>query len=220
MVLHNERFVTSELANMTQVLDEHFRIALSAIKILTGAVHDWLESGAIIGAEDLKKVTDAEVKGDELKATILNALAAANTLMQREDLLRLVFYNDKLIDGAEIACHHLAAIMSSWVPNGQLKDKVAELGRLLLEISTQQREAVRFLSINIENSIEKTHEICRLEKAIDAVVRDIWTLLYPSDTPIAIILRMSDFVNVVEEMANFSEDAANTIRGISLTLNT
>ncbi len=220
MVLDNERFVTSELANIIQVLDEHFRVALSAVKIVTGAVVDWLEKGTVISAEALAKATEAEVKGDELKETILNALAAANTLMQREDLLRLVFYNDKLIDGAEIACHHLGAIMSSWTPKGELKNMVAELGRLILEIATQQREAVRFLSINIENAISKAAEICRLEKAIDAVVREIWTLLYPSDTPIPIILRMSDFVNVLEEIANFSEDAANTIRGLSLTLNT
>ncbi|MFW9804598.1 MAG: DUF47 family protein, partial [Candidatus Thorarchaeota archaeon] len=85
---------------------------------------------------------------------------------------------------------------------------------------TQQREAVRFLSINIEKSIEKADEICRLEKEIDIVQRKIVTLVYPMKVDLAILLRFRDFINTMEEVANLSEDAAITIRGLSLTLNT
>ncbi|NWF96663.1 MAG: DUF47 family protein [Candidatus Thorarchaeota archaeon] len=220
MVLDNGRYISSELAKMTQVLDEHFRIASSAIKVLSSAIANWLDDGKTVSPEDLAKMTEMEVKGDELKRTILNNLASANTLMQREDLLRLVHYNDKLIDGAEIACYHLAAITHVWRPEGKLREKVSELSTMILEIVSHQREAIRFLSINIETSIAKTDDICRTEKAIDAVMRDVWALLYPSKVPLEQILHMRDFVNVLEEIANFSEDAANTIRGISLTLNT
>jgi uncharacterized protein Yka (UPF0111/DUF47 family) len=85
---------------------------------------------------------------------------------------------------------------------------------------TESREAVRFLSINIENSIAKTNEICKVEKDIDVLMRDVWSILYPSPVPMPIIMRMRDFVNTLEEISNLCEDVANTIRGISLTLNT
>ncbi len=220
MVLDNGRYMSGELANVTQMLDEHFRVALSAHKVLSSAISTWLEKSEPAKEEDLQKITSYEEKGDELKRSILNQLAAANSLMQREDLLRLVYYNDKLIDGAEIACYHLAAVASEWTPSGELKACIEQLAQLVDNIVASQREAIRFLSMNIENSIAKTDDICRIEKEIDVLVRDVVSKLYPSDIPIAAILRTRDFINTIEEMANLSEDAANTIRGLSLTLNT
>ena len=219
MVLDNDRFLKSELSNITRMLEEHFRAALSASKMVSNAVIDWLDGKRSIAKEDLEKVTSYEEKGDDLKRTILNELAKAQTLMQREDLLRLVHYNDKLIDGAEICMFHLSAIIDAWTPEGELKEKIGELGELVFEEVTQQREAVRFLSINMEESMKRADSICALEKKIDILQRDIVTLLYPADIPVAILLRFRDFINMMEEIANIGEDAAITIRTLSLTLN-
>ncbi|MFX1560522.1 MAG: DUF47 domain-containing protein [Promethearchaeota archaeon] len=219
MVLDNGRFLSSELGNITQMLDEHFRVALSATKIVVNAVTDWLEGKASVDKKELEKITALEEKGDVLKRTILNELAKANTLIQREDLLKLVHYNDKAVDGAEIACYHLAAVVSEWTPDGELKDAIAELGKLMIAQAKEQREAVRFLSINMKESIKRADEICRIEKEIDIVQRKIQTLLYPLEIPLAVLLRFRDFINMLEELANFSEDAAIVIRSLSLTLN-
>jgi uncharacterized protein Yka (UPF0111/DUF47 family) len=219
MVLDSGRYNSSELANVTQMLDEHFRVALSATKMVTTAMTAWIELRKSIRAEDLARITGLEEKGDELKRAMLKVLSTAH-IMQREDLLRLIHCNDKLVDGSEICLYHLAAVMGTWVPEGELRNKVSELGRMFNEIVTQQREAVRFLSINIETSIAKADEICRIEKRMDAQWRDVVSLLYPSPIPLATVLRFRDFVNQLEEMANFSEDAAIAIRGLSLTLNT
>ncbi len=220
MVLDNGRFLTQELANVTQMLEEHFRVVLSANKIAANILTDWLDEHKTVSKKDLAKVTSLEEKGDELKRILMKKLADANSLMQREDLLRLVHYNDKLVDGAEIACYHLAAVMDSWVPKGVLKRKLHELGGLVLSIVTEQREAVRFLSINMETSMKKADEICRIEKQIDILQRDILQPLYTSEIGLAKILRLRDFVNVMEEIANLSEDAAITIRSLSLNLHT
>jgi predicted phosphate transport protein (TIGR00153 family) len=220
MVLDNGRFLTQELANVTQMLEEHFRVVLSANKIAAKVLTDWLDEQKTVSKKDLTKVTALEEKGDELKRVLMKKLADANSLMQREDLLRLVHYNDKLVDGAEIACYHLAAVMDSWVPKGALKKKLQELGGLVLSIVTEVREAVRFLSINMETAMKKADEICRIEKQIDIVQRDILQPLYTSEIGLAKILRLRDFVNVMEEIANLSEDAAITIRSLSLNLHT
>ena len=90
----------------------------------------------------------------------------------------------------------------------------------MTDIITEQREAVRFLSLDIEKSIQKADEICRIEKKIDILQRDIITVLYPSELPLATLLRLRDFLNMMEDVANFSEDAAISIRGLSLTQNT
>ncbi|MFW9957693.1 MAG: DUF47 domain-containing protein [Candidatus Odinarchaeota archaeon] len=219
MVLDNDRFLNSELSNITQMLEEHFRAALSASKMVNNAVNDWLAGKSNITAEDLRTITNLEEKGDDLKHTILIELAKANTLMQREDLLRLVHYNDKLTDGAEWCMYHLAAITGSWNPEGELKEKIAKMSELVIEEITQQREAVRFLSINMEESMKRADDICKLEKQVDVLQREIVTLLYPASIPIAILLRFRDFINMMEDIANFGEDAAITIRTLSLTLN-
>jgi uncharacterized protein Yka (UPF0111/DUF47 family) len=185
MVLDNGRFLTQELANVTQMLEEHFRVALSANKIAAKILTDWLDEHKTVSKKDLAKVTSLEEKGDELKRILMKKLADANSLMQREDLLRLVHYNDKLVDGAEIACYHLAAVMDSWVPKGVLKKKLHELGTLVLSIVTEQREAVRFLSINMETSMKKADEICKIEKQIDVLQRDILHPLYTSEIGLA-----------------------------------
>jgi predicted phosphate transport protein (TIGR00153 family) len=219
MVLDNGRFISSELGNITQMLDEHFRVAVSANKIVVNSITDWLEGKKSIDKEELEKITALEEKGDALKRTILNELAKASTLMQREDLLKLVHYNDKSIDGAEIACYHLAAVVGQWTPDGDLKEKVTRLGTLMSSQVSAQREAVRFLSINMEKSMKHADEICKIEKQIDVVQRNIQSLLYPLEIPIAVMLRFRDFINMLEDMANFSEDAAIVIRSLSLTLN-
>ena len=220
MVLDNGRFMSAELGNITQMLDEHFRAAVSANKIVTNAVSNWLEGKNSIDKEDLDKITALEEKGDVLKRTILNELAKANTLMQREALLKLVHYNDKGIDGAEIACYHLAAVVGEWTPKGELKEKISKFGELMESQVSEQREAVRFLSINMDKSKTRADEICRLEKEIDVVQREIVSLLYPLEIPLAVMLRFRDFINILEDMANCSEDAALVIRTLSLTLNT
>lgn len=220
MVLDNGRFISSELGNITQMLDEHFRVAVSANKIVVNSITDWLEGKKSIDKEELDKITALEEKGDTLKHSILNELAKANSLMQREDLLKLVHYNDKLVDGAEIACYHLAAVVGQWTPKGELKDKIAEFGTLMSSQMKEQREAVRFLSINMEESIKKADQICKIEKEIDVVQRMIVSLLYTLEIPIGVILRFRDFINMLEDMANFSEDSAIVIRALSLTLNT
>ena len=220
MVLDNGRFMSSELGNITQMLDEHFRVAVSANKIVVNSITDWLEGKKSIDKEELDKITALEEKGDALKNSILNELAKASSLMQREDLLKLVYYNDKAIDGAEIACYHLAAVVSQWTPDGELKEHIAQLGKLMSSQVTEQREAVRFLSINMDESKKRADQICKIEKEIDVVQRKIVTLLYPLDIPLAVTLRFRDFINMLEDMANFSEDAALVIRTLSLTLNT
>jgi len=220
MVLDNGKFLTSELSNITHMLEEHFRIALSANRIVVNALSDWLDSNKTVEKEALKKITEMEEKGDDIKRRILLELANANSLMQREDLVRLVHYNDKLVDGAEIAGYHLAATIGTWKPEGELKDKIDQIGVAVMEIITQQREAVRFLSLNMETSMKKADEICISEKKIDVLMRDVFSLLYPAEIEIATLLRFRDFLNVMEDIANFSEDAAITIRSLSLTLNT
>ncbi len=219
MVLDNDRFLTSELSNITQMLEEHFRAALSASKMVANAVADWLDGKSSITKEDLEKIAALEEKGDDLKRTILNELAKAHTLMQREDLLRLVHYNDKLTDGAEWCLHHLAAIVDKWTPEGELREKIRELSDSVMEEITQQREAVRFLSINMVESMKRADAICALEKKIDAIQRDIVSLVYSAQIPIGILLRFRDFINMMEDISNFGEDAAITIRALSLTLN-
>ena len=219
MVLDNGRFISSELGNITQMLDEHFRVALSANRLVVNALNDWLLENKQVSKEDCMKVTELEVKGDDLKKHIMNELAKANALLQREDLVRLVHYNDKLIDGAEIACHHLAAVVKQLTPEGDLKEKLTQLGVLLIETITQHREAVRFLSINMENSMKHTDEICKLEKEVDVLQREIIDIFYPGNFDIAVLLRLRDFLNVVEDIVNICEDAAITIRSLSMTLN-
>jgi predicted phosphate transport protein (TIGR00153 family) len=187
--------------------------------MVANAVSDWLDGNSSISKDDLTKITSLEEKGDDLKRTILNELAKAHALMQREDLLRLVHYNDKLIDGAEWCMYHLEAFTDKWTPEGQLKEKIEELSKSVIEEITQQREAVRFLSINMEESMKRADAICALEKKIDVLQRDIVSLVYPANLPVAILLRFRDFINMMEDIANFGEDAAITIRTLSLTLN-
>ncbi|TFG12888.1 DUF47 family protein [Candidatus Thorarchaeota archaeon] len=218
MVLDNGRFLTQELSNITQMLEDHFRIVVSANRIVTTSLEEWLDTGEQVDVGNLEKITSFEEKGDKIKNRIVNELAKANALMQREDLLRLVHYNDKLIDGAEIACYHLASVNTNWVPDGQLQKHVKILGGLLMDSINEQREAVRSLSVNMEKAMESANRICSLEKEMDILQRDIKSLLYPAEIPLDKLLRFRDFLNTMEEIANLTEDAAIAIRSLSLTL--
>jgi predicted phosphate transport protein (TIGR00153 family) len=193
---------------------------MSAYKLVANAITAWIDGEDSINKDDLKKVTEIEVKADSIKSTIINELAKANSLMQREDLLRLVHYHDKIADGSEWCLYHLDFIAPVWRPEGKLREQISKCCKLLTSEITQQREAVRFLSMNMEESMKRADAVCRLEKDIDVVVRKIMTLLYPAEIPLPILLRVRDLLNMLEDIANFGEDAAITIRTLSLTLNT
>ena len=47
MVLDSKRFLTQELANVTQMIEEHFRIALSSNRIVANAITELLENKAL-----------------------------------------------------------------------------------------------------------------------------------------------------------------------------
>lgn len=220
MVLDNGRFLRSELNNITQMVEEHLRTTMSAYKLVANAITAWIEGDPSINDDDLKRVTEIEEKADSLKSAIIHELAKANTLMQREDLLRLVHYHDKIADGSEWCLFHLKHIVPTWAPSGELREEISKCVKLLTSEITQQREAVRFLSMNMEESMKRADEVCRLEKEIDSVFRTIVTLLYPADIPLPVLLRVRDLLNMLEDIANFGEDAAITIRTLSLTLNT
>ena len=64
MVLDNGRYMSSELARLTQMFEEHFRLVLSAIKIVRSAVVDWLEESKPVDPDSLKTITELEEKGD------------------------------------------------------------------------------------------------------------------------------------------------------------
>ena len=72
----------------------------------------------------------------------------------------------------------------------------------------------------MEKSMEKANQICSIEKEIDILQREAISLLYPEELDLSILLRFRDFLNTLEEIANLSEDAAITIRSLSLTLRT
>ncbi len=209
------KYRSSETTKIMELIKEHSRYSIQAVRELVQMLDEWIHNGKKI-EEHLKKLTDLEEKGNRLKMQILVDLSKAAGLMLREDFMRGVLNNDKLIDGAEIAGYNLSLIMNIWVPTGDFAEKMIAYGDILLKEVTKLREAIIMLTTNNDKAIELSEDVRNMEKQLDIMLRDLLQVIYTMDIPIKVLMQFKDFINAMEEIANYTEESAENVLMLAL----
>ncbi len=215
MAYDESKYRSSENTRIMELIKEHSRYSTQAVNELIQIIDEWIHNGKKI-EEHLKKLTDLEEKGNRLKKQILVDLSKATGLILREDFMRGVLNNDKLIDGAEIAGYNLSLLLDMWTPTGDFAEKILTYGDLLQKEVAKLRESTIMLTTNNNKAIEISDVVRDIEKQLDNMQREILHDIYKMDIPLKVLMQFKDFINAMEEIANYAEDSAENVLILAL----
>lgn len=164
-------------------------------------------------------IVKLEEEAMELKRALMTELTEAGAiLLSREDFLRLVAISSEIADYAGGIAFRIAEISSRrWkVPKDISKD-LTNLAEATFNTVTRLRET--FLSLSY--TAARTHELAKnveaAEHIVDTLYRKIDLKIMGSKMKMPVILILRDVAQLLEEMADKAEDAADAARILSLS---
>jgi len=213
--------MASDYHDRTEYLNEVERNALSmcldhliyigeGVTYLSYLIERWLNNEEINPDAVIKKLAELERKADNAKHVLLKHLSETPSLLQREDLMRIVLIADKIAENVESAGFHLTTILD-WHPPEKISNEILKMVDKVIEVINTLKDAVRVLSINTEKVAAYVSKINSLERSIDFVHRRILDIVASEEIDLRVLLRVRDFINHVEEISDVSEEVADAI---------
>ncbi|TFG05868.1 MAG: DUF47 family protein [Promethearchaeota archaeon] len=207
--------ITRQEMKALDILQDHLRQVLASITELRNLVDDWFEKKEESVQIHIKKLEDIENKANDIKWKILNELSSAQTMLNREDFMRLVMTNDSLVDHTEGIGHRVLLLMN-WIPDTKTVSYIKDMLDAILKMMMTLRESIFVLTQNSENSINKASEIYELERNIDALHRDAVKHLYSQDLDAKTLHLAVGLIEHLEDLADIGEDVTDAIRIIAV----
>jgi len=172
---------------------------------------------AYVAEEDIEKADafalethKAEGQADDVRRRVeMQLLSGALMPASRRDILQIVEQVDRLANAAENALDHLL------LQQIQLR---AELRPALLEITSKTetifghvKGAISSLFHEMDEALEHTRAIERIEGEIDRIERRVLRDLFELDIDLAWKLQMNNFIRSVVELSDRAEDLSDHI---------
>ena len=160
------------------------------------------------------QLTELEHKGDTITHHIIEQLHRTFvTPLDREDISLLAYYLDEVRDfmeGAAVAMHlyHIEE------PTSKTKE-FATILTLQIEELAKAIPRLRRRS-QMKGILEQCHEVKRLEKEADSIIRDALAELFENGLPATEIIKWREIYEHLETAADRAEDVANVLEGIVL----
>ncbi|NVM55849.1 MAG: DUF47 family protein [Candidatus Helarchaeota archaeon] len=207
--------ITRQEMKALDILQDHLRQVLASIKELRSLVDDWIDNKTEDIEAHIEKLGNIENQANKIKWRILDQLSKAETMLHREDFMRLVMTIDEIVDYAE-GTGHRVAILSSWKPDEKSSSYVREIMDALFKMIMTLRESIFVLTQNSENSINIAREIYKLERNIDTLHRDMTKHVYTLDIDHKTFSLALNFIDHLEDMADIGEAVTDAIRIIAV----
>ncbi len=208
-------YVSRQEMKALDILQDHLRQVLASIKELRSAVDDWINGNGEKIDVYIDQLGELENQANTIKWKILDELSGADTMLHREDFMRLVMTIDEIVDYAEGTGHRLA-ILTDWKPDEKSISFIREMMDALFKMMMTLRESIFVLTQNLENSITIASEIYDLERNIDKLHRNMTKHIYSLDINHKILSFALGFIDHLEEMADIGEKVTDAIRIIAV----
>ncbi|HUX99694.1 MAG TPA: DUF47 family protein [Candidatus Deferrimicrobium sp.] len=212
--MSNEEDTRKEMKAL-DMLQDHLREVLASIKELRNAIDVWTEGKTESIEPHVEKLQEIENKANTIKWKILNELSQAETMLHREDFMRLVMTIDEIVDYAE-GTGHRVGILKSWKPDEKSINFIKEIMDKLFQMMMTLRESIFVLTQNSENSITIAQNIYDMEREIDKLERNMTKHIYSLNIDHKILLQALSFIDHLEEMADITEKVTDAIRIIAV----
>lgn len=215
MSIDNEYESTREEMTALDNMQDYMRLVFSSIKELSLMLDDWFENRIDSIDEHLGKITELERKAEEFKRSLLDNLSEAETMLHREDFMRLVMIIDEIVDTTEGTGYRIKSV-SDWELDDITKGHLQDMMNSIIEIMTTLKNVIFILTQNAEQAIKETEHVSDIEREIDNYRRKLINHLYMLDLDFRLILKMRDLINHIEEIADKTERVADSARIIGV----
>jgi len=197
------------------ILQDHLRQVLAAIKELRTLVNNWIEKKMERFDDRIEELGKIENQANLIKWKVLDALSGAETMLHREDFMRLVMTIDEIIDHAE-GTGYRVALLTDWKPDEKISAYLREMMDSIFKMMMILRESIFILTQNSENSINISREIYELERKIDKIHRNAMRYINSLDLDHKTLFLIMSFIEHLEKMADIGEDVTDAIRIIAV----
>lgn len=204
---------------MVDICQDHVRKVLEAVRDLPLLIDSCLRNDLPGINDHYNRIVKLEEEATSLKRVLTRELTESGAiLLSREDFLRLVALNNEIADAAGGVAFRLAEIYNrGWKLDKKVMDGIARLADAVLDSTTRLRETILSLSYTTSKTAELAKNVEAAERIVDAVYRKVDLLIISSKMKMPLILITRDVAQLLEEMADKAEDAADAAQILALS---
>jgi uncharacterized protein Yka (UPF0111/DUF47 family) len=202
-----------------QVCQELMRLVVDTVRETVNQTTAF-QKGELKTAEDsYATVTELKEKAMETKRALTNELIEAGAiLLSREDFLRLAAPITEMSDLAEGASFRLKELAARKIKiPKEVATDLANLGEGVLNSVLRLREIVISLSYDPSKVEELAKNVESSERIVDTLYRSTETRIIFGRMEVPALIMLRDVANLLEEIADKTEDAADSARILGLS---
>lgn len=198
---------------------DHVRLVLTSIKEFGLLVEEWINQRIEKAKERVGRISDIEQKANDIKWSLLNQLSQSTTLLQREDLMRLVMSVDRIADNVEGAGFRVIAL-GSQIPPDNVCTGIKTMVEVLIKSAERLRESIFVLSQNVDHATNIAKKVDEAEEEVDVIQRRLIQENYDDIKDVKLLLKINALIYEIEDTADRIKDAADAVRLLSMVLHT
>lgn len=198
---------------------DHVRLVLTAIKEFALLIEEWINQRIEKAKERVGRISEIEQKANEIKWSLLNQLSQSTTLLQREDLMRLVMSVDRIADNVEGAGFRVIAL-GGQIPPDKVCTGIKTMVDVLIKSAERLRESIFVLSQNVDHATNIAKEVDEAEEEVDVIQRRLIQENYDDIKDVKLLLKVNSLVYEIEDTTDRIKDAADAVRLLSMVLHT
>jgi predicted phosphate transport protein (TIGR00153 family) len=192
------------------LIDEHLKKVEECLQNMLSAIEDYLQ-GRIESAESCTSRThDAESEADDIRRKIVDLLHRGAFLpVFRQDVMELVGMVDRIAGHAQACCNFIM-IQRPEVPD-TLGGDFLRIARDSAAILPPLQEGVAKLSEDFSTTRAKVAQIHHIESAVDNLEWQLSCRIFSTDLPLAHKMHLKQLVDMIEDISDMAEDAAEVL---------
>ena len=165
-------------------------------------------------------ITKYEEEAAEVKKALMREVAEVGMfLLSREDFLRLSSEVNTIADYCGGISFRLMELSNrKWHVSGEIMKDIGSLAEATLNCVIRLRETILSLSYGGTKTLEMAKNVESAERTVDTIYRKVDLKIMTSELKLPVILMLRDIANFLEEIADMSEDANDTVKILAITL--
>jgi hypothetical protein len=140
-------------------------------------------------------------------------------LIAREDFLRFTNLSSEIADFSEGIAFYLVEIMEhNWVISPEVKKDLLKLSLAVLDSVLKLRETMMVLNYGSQKTLERAKDVEIAERIVDDLYRALTIKVLSSKLEVPVLMLLRDVLQLLENSADKSEDAADAARMLSFIM--
>jgi uncharacterized protein Yka (UPF0111/DUF47 family) len=140
-------------------------------------------------------------------------------LIAREDFLRFTNLSSEIADFSEGIAFYLVEIMEhNWGISPEVKKDLLKLSLAVLDSVLKLRETMMVLNYGSQKTLERAKDVEIAERIVDDQYRALTIKVLSSKLEVPVLMLLRDVLQLLENSADKSEDAADAARVLSFIM--